>query len=285
MQELIKTFITMGLQISLVIFLAVLSIKITEKFIDRIIKNITKSRKESAHSEIEFEKRMNTTCSILKSVVNFVLIITASMIILEKLGINIAPILAAAGVAGIAVGFGSQRLVEDIISGFIILISDQLRVGDVVKIADKTGTVEKIDLKMVVLRDIAGNAHFIRNGKIDSITNMTKDYSCYVFSVGASVNHNIEKIFSTIQSAGADLKKHPDFSDLLIGEVEIFGVDKFDEKSMTIKARLKTKPQKQWIVGRELNKILKLKFESLNQVADISERGAFFIQNESSQEH
>jgi small conductance mechanosensitive channel len=255
----IKWFMTSGLQITAILCLMGVSFKVVNTSIESFLGKIINSG-----SDTEQEKRVQTLRSIITSVLNIAILAVGSMIILEKLGFNIAPILAAAGVVGVAVGFGSQRLVEDIISGLIILIDDQIRVGDFVKIGDKTGLVEKIDLKMVVLRDVEGNVHFIRNGKIDSITNMTKDYSCCVFEVTADAKESIEQIIEVIKSTTEDLRNNSEFSNEILEPVEIFGLDKFNDASIVIKARLKTKPNKQWLVGRELNLALKHKFDELN---------------------
>ena len=164
---LIKWALTSGLKIIFVVILMILALKLVDNFTEKLIKNFVSSNYDS-----ELEKRVHTLRTMTKSILDVLILAVGSMIILEKLGINIGPMLAAAGVVGLAVGFGSQRLVEDLISGFIILIGDQIRVGDVIKIGDKSGLVEKVDLKMVVLRDVEGSVHFIRNGKIDIITKL-----------------------------------------------------------------------------------------------------------------
>lgn len=259
MHFLIKWLLTSGLQIAVVMSVMAFSFKLVNNFMEKFIGKLINS-----NSDIEQEKRVQTLRSIITSTLNIIILAVGSMIILEKLGFNIAPILAAAGVVGVAVGFGSQRLVEDIISGLIILIDDQIRVGDFIKIGDKNGLVEKIDLKMVVLRDVEGNVHFIRNGKIDSITNMTKNYSCYVFDISVDAKQNFDNVIEIIKEVGADLQNNSEFKDVIIEPVEIFGLDKFNDASIAIKARIKTKPNSQWTVGREFNLRLKRKFDELN---------------------
>lgn len=256
---LAKWALSSGLQILLVAVLMIISLKLVNKFAEKLIANIVNSNYDS-----ELEKRVQTLRSITKSILDVVILAVGAMIILEKLGINIGPMLAAAGVVGLAVGFGSQRLVEDIISGFIILIGDQIRVGDVIKIGDKSGLVEKIDLKMVVLRDIEGNVHFIRNGKIDTITNMTKDYSYSVFDINVSSKENIDNVLQVIKAVGEELQNFSQFKNDILEPIEILGLEKFSESSIIIKSRIKTLPIKQWNVGREFNLRLKKKFDELN---------------------
>jgi len=256
---LLKWALTSGLKIIFVIILMIVSLKLVNNFTEKLIKNFINS-----HHDSELEKRVHTLRSITKSVLDVLILVVGSMIILEKLGINIGPMLAAAGVVGLAVGFGSQRLVEDLISGFIILVGDQIRVGDVIKIGDKSGLVEKVDLKMVVLRDMEGSVHFIRNGKIDIITNMTKDYSYSVFDIGVSSKENIDKVIEIIKNIGDDLQNNSQHQNEILEPIEIFGVDKFNDAAVIIKARIKTRPIKQWAVGREFNLRLKRKFDELN---------------------
>ncbi len=254
-----KWLITSGIPIIIIVILLTLAFKFANILIEKYFNNIIKSSKDT-----ELEKRINTFKSAIKSIINILVFIVGMMMILDKLGIDIKPILAAAGVVGVAVGFGSQRLIEDIISGFIILIGDQIRVGDVVEIAGKSGLVEKVDLKMTTLRDIEGNVHYIRNGKIDIVTNKTKDYSCYVFDIGFSCRENIDEVIDVIKHTAEELRNANEYQDDILEPIEIFGLDKFSDSIVVVKARIKTKPLKQWVIGREFNKRLKKRFDELN---------------------
>jgi small conductance mechanosensitive channel len=181
--------------------------------------------------------------------------------ILAELKIPIGPVLAATGVVGVAVGFGAQHLVQDIISGFFILLDDQIRVGDVVQVADKGGLVERLNLRMVVLRDLSGNVHYVRNGKIDIVTNMTKDYSRYVFDIGIAYRENVDEVIEIIKQVDEELRSDPAFGPDILEPIEILGLDQFAESAIIIKARTKTKPIKQWGVAREFNRRLKRTFD------------------------
>ena len=256
---LVKWALTSGLKIIFIAVLMIIALKLVDNFTEKLIKNFVSSNCGS-----ELEKRIHTLRTMTKSILDVLILSVGTMIILEKLGINIGPMLAAAGVVGLAVGFGSQRLVEDIISGFIILVGDQIRVGDVIKIGDKSGIVEKVDLKMVVLRGIEGNVHFIRNGKIDIITNMTKDYSYSVFDIGVSSKENVDNVIEIIKDIGEDLQNNSQHKHDILEPIEIFGLEKFNDSAIIIKSRIKTKPIKQWAVAREFNLRLKRKFDELN---------------------
>jgi len=212
----------------------------------------------------EFQKRSNTLSSIVRHILVIAIIIVAAMMILRQLGIEIGPILAAAGIVGLAVGFGAQSLVKDLISGFFILLEDQFRVGDVVQIGDKGGLVERLNLKTTILRDLAGNVHYIPNGQIDAVTNMTKEYSRYVFDIGVAYREDVEEVIEVMKEVDEELRNDPEFKDDIISPIEILGLDKFADSALIIKARTTTKPIKQWRVGREFNLRLKKKFDQRN---------------------
>lgn len=258
-KEILDKLIVNGFHVVLIIILMFISLK----FVNIITKKIVKVLINKTYDE-ETEKKIRTFRTIIKSSLDIIIVTVGSMMIIENLGINIGPIIAAAGVVGIAVGFGSQRLVEDIISGILILSSDQIRVGDVIQIGTKSGLVEKLDLKMVVLRDLNGNVHFIRNGKIDSVTNMTKDFSYAVLEIGVAYNSNITYVIDVIKQIAEDVRINGQSADSILEPIEILGLDKFDDSAIIIKARIKTKPIKQWDVGREFNLKLKEKFDELN---------------------
>jgi small conductance mechanosensitive channel len=186
------------------------------------------------------------------------------MTILGELGVEIGPVLAAAGIAGLAVGFGAQSLVKDVINGFFILLEDQIRVGDVVKVAGQGGVVEKVNLKMTVLRDFSGNVHYVPNGSIDLVTNMTKEYSRYVFEIGVAYREDVDEVSAVIREVDEDLRNDPDFCQDILEPIEVFGLDQFGDSALIIKARVKTKPIKQWRVAREFNRRLKRKFDEKN---------------------
>jgi len=258
LKQILDRLLVNSTQILIISILGVIALKLVNTTTINILKIVLKNINDP-----EYEKNLKTLRHTLKSILDIIIITICSIMIIQKLGIDIGPILAAAGVVGIAVGFGSQRLVEDIISGITIISTNQIRVGDVVKIADKSGLVEKVDLRMVILRDIDGSVHFIRNGKIDTVTNMTKDYSYYLMDIGVAYKENIESVIEVIKQIDEEFRQDENFAKDILEPIEVLGLDKFDESSIIIKARIKTKPIKQWVVGRAFNLKLKKRFDEL----------------------
>jgi small-conductance mechanosensitive channel len=214
--------------------------------------------------DTEFMKRADTLSSVVRYLLNLTIITVALVMILGELRINIAPVLATAGIVGLAAGFGAQTLVQDVIAGFFILLDDQIRVGDVVEIAGKSGLVEKVDLRMTTLRDMSGNVHYVRHGKIDFVTNMTKDFSNFVFDIPIARHEDVDRVASVIRKVHEDLRLDPLFSQDIIAPMEILGLDRFTESGIILRARTTTKPSQQWRVAREFNRRLKMAFDEKN---------------------
>jgi moderate conductance mechanosensitive channel len=218
---------------------------------------------ERKHADAESKKRAGTLSHVIRWILRVIVIAVALMMLLEQFGLPIGPALTAAGVVGIAVGFGAQNMVQDFFAGFFILLENQIRVGDVVQINDKGGLVEQINLRMVVLRDYAGNVIYIRNGKIDIVTNMTKDYSRYVFDVGVAYREDVDEVIKVLKAIDEEMRKDPDFKDDILAPLEVAGLDSFGDSAIIIKARTMTKPIQQWRIGREFNRRIKKKFDEL----------------------
>jgi small conductance mechanosensitive channel len=252
-------FLASGLRILLILVVVLVALRLVKMLSRRIFSVFLKGDVDS-----EMKKRADTLGSLLRYVLSISVILTAFVMILGELGIEIGPILAAAGVVGLALGFGSQHLVQDIISGFFILLDDEIRVGDVVKTAGKDGIVEQVNLRMTVLRDFSGNVHYIRNGQIDIVTNMTKDYSRFVFDIGVAYREDVDEVSEVIKAVDAELRGDPAYSKDILEPIEVLGLDKFADSALIIKARTKTKPIKQWKVAREFNRRLKKAFDERN---------------------
>ena len=187
------------------------------------------------------------------------------MNILFIFGIDVRPLLATAGVLGVAIGFGAKRFVEDIITGLIILVEGQIRVGDYVEIQGMSGFVERITLPLITVRcDKTGAVYFIRCGYIDSIKNHTMQYSCAFFELDVAYKENIDHVFKIIKKAYQVLLKNAHYASLVDGEIEIWGLDSFQESSLRIRCRIKTQPKGQWTIKRAFNKIIKEQFELEN---------------------
>ena len=259
LQKAIDWSLSNGVNIILVLILTGIGLKAAKVFSTRLI-SLAMRQKEDP----EFQKRTQTLGSIIRYVLIIAIFIVAAMTVLKELGVEIGPVLAAAGIVGLAVGFGAQSLVKDVISGFFILLEDQIRVGDVVQIAGKGGLVEKINLKTTILRDLAGNVHYVPNGHIDVVTNMTKDFSRYVFDIGVAYRENVDEVIEVIKEVDEELRNDPDYKNDILEPIEIFGLDQFADSAVIVKARTTTVPVKQWRVGREFNRRLKKKFDEKN---------------------
>lgn len=258
-QKIWSWLLTSGIQIILILVLTFIAMKIARIFSNRLVTTVSERQKDA-----ESQKRIGTLGAVIRHMFTVLILVVASMMILKEVGIEIGPILAAAGVVGLAVGFGAQSLVQDVISGFFILLEDQIRVGDVVQIAGQGGLVEKVNLRMTILRDLAGNVHYVRNGKIDLVTNMTKEYSRYVFEIGVAYREDIDEVTEIIKKIDEDLRNDPLFKDDILEPIEILGLDKFADSAIIIKARYKTKPIQQWRIGREFNRRMKKSFDELD---------------------
>jgi len=245
-----------GIRILIILILALIALRLSRLLSRKLFGVFIKKGIEG-----ESKKRADTLGSLLRYIMLVAISLTSFVMILGEMGIEIGPILAAAGVVGLALGFGSQHLVQDIISGFFILLDDEIRVGDYVNTAGKGGIVEKVNLRMTVLRDFSGNVHYIRNGQIDIVTNMTKDFSRYVFEIGVAYREDVDEVMEVIRQVDEDLRKDDVYGPMILEPIDIMGLDQFADSALVIKARTKTKPIKQWKVAREFNRRLKKAFD------------------------
>jgi small conductance mechanosensitive channel len=259
LQKASAWLLTSGLHIVLVSVLTLIALKAARVFSARFIVLIARQKEDP-----EFQKRTRTLGSIVRYVLIIAVLVVATMMILKEFGVEIGPLLAAVGIVGLAVGFGAQSLVKDVISGFFILLEDQIRVGDVVQVGGKSGLVERISLKTVMLRDLAGNVHYVPNGQIDVVTNMTKEYSRFVFDIGVAYREDVDEVMAIIREVDEELRNDPDYREDILEPIEVMGVDQFASSAVIIKARTTTKPIKQWRVAREFNRRLKKAFNERN---------------------
>ncbi|MBU0712178.1 mechanosensitive ion channel family protein [bacterium] len=243
-----------GIRMLFILVLTIIALFIAKVLTPRIFKSLPFKDEEQI-------KRRKTLTSVFQFIFQLIIITIAIITILSELKIEIGPIIAAAGILGLAVGFGAQSLVKDIISGFFILLADQVRIGDVVEIAGKSGSVEGLNLRMVTLRDLSGNVHYIPNGEITVVTNMTKGYSRYVFEIGVAYRENVDEVMDIMRQVDAEIREDPNFKDDILEPLEIMGLDKFGDSAVVIKARTTTKPIKQWRIGREFKRRLKIQFD------------------------
>ena len=252
-----------GVLLILVLFFIVFKLvgfsfrRLSKKLIDRA------DKKESVDTG-ESVKRINTLTGISQGFVRVLLWILFLMMLLQNVGINIGPFLASVGIISLAVGFGAQELVRDYISGFFMILENQIRVGDVAILNGTGGLVEKIELRTTTLRDFSGIVHVFQNGKINMLSNMTNEWSAMVFDIGVAYKEDVEKVMDIMKQVGDELSEDPDFKELILPPLEVFGLDEFASSALVIKARIRTKPIQQWTVGREYRKRLKKAFDQNN---------------------
>ena len=179
-----------------------------------------------------------------------------------QIGVNVTPVLAGAGIVGLAIGFGAQNLVKDLVSGFFLILENQVRVGDVAIINGTGGLVEAISFRTIVLRDEAAVVHVFPNGSINTLSNMTKDWSAYVISVNVAYKEDPDRVVDVMRRVAEEMYAEPKYRSAMLEPIEIFGVDGFTESAVTIKARLKTQPLQQFAIGREYRRRLKKAFDA-----------------------
>lgn len=238
-------------------FLFIVTIKATKWFSNKIFNNIS--------AKIESQERkaqLLTVKAIIVHGIEFVIFGIYIMNMLFLFGIDVRPILATAGVMGVAIGFGAKRFVEDVLTGITILIEGQIRVGDYVEIQGMQGIVEKITLALITVRSVdTGVVHFIRCGYIDTINNYTMQYSYAFFAIDVAYKEDINHVTKIINKSFNILKSDETYKNLILDEIEILGLDEFKNSSICVKCRIKTQPKGQWTIKRAFNKIIKEQFE------------------------
>ncbi|HEX7970573.1 MAG TPA: mechanosensitive ion channel domain-containing protein [Stellaceae bacterium] len=207
--------------------------------------------------------RARTLLPLLRTAVLIVLITIVALMVLSELGVNIAPLLAGAGVVGLAIGFGSQALVKDVITGLFILLEDTLAVGEVVDVGkNHIGQVEAISIRTIKLRDMSGTVHTVPFSEVSTVRNMTRDYSYFVADVGVLYREDPDRVVAVLRDVAGELAKDPAWTPFIVEPLEVVGVDRFTDSAVVIRVRLKTLPLKQWPVGREFNRRMKKAFDA-----------------------
>lgn len=206
--------------------------------------------------------RIETLARVFRNTAVVIILLVAGMLVLGEVGISVAPILATAGVAGIAIGFGAQSLVKNFFTGFFLLLDDQIRTGDVVEVAGKGGLVEEVTLRYVRLRDFEGHVHFVPNGDISVVTNRTREFATAVIDVGVAYREDPDACFAVMREVAAKMRAEPEWAGRMPAEIEIIGVNKWADSAVILFARLKVVPPiQQWNVKREYLKRLKKAFD------------------------
>lgn len=250
-----------GLRIVLILIVVWVVLRIVHSVLRRLEVTLVKNAQEQDEVSGEAAKRAETLVKLLRQGIIIIVWVMGLLLVLRQLGIDVGPILASAGVVGLAVGFGAQNLVRDVISGFFMILENQVRVGDVAVINGTGGLVERINFRTIVLRDNAGTVHVFPNGSITTLANMTREWSAYVFNIGVGYKEDIDKVITLMKKIGSELREDAKLGPLMQGDIEVFGIDKLEDSAIVIQGRIKTLPIKQWDVGREYLRRLKIAFD------------------------
>jgi small conductance mechanosensitive channel len=244
-------------RVLLILVLAWIAVSLSQRLI-RGIRRYMHARATSA----EDAKRVDTIGRVFRYIAAVVITLVAGMLVLSELGVSIAPILGAAGVVGVAVGFGAQSLVKDFFSGFFMLLENQIRVGDVVNVSGKSGLVEEVTLRYVRLRDYEGNVHFIPNGEITVVSNFTLDFAYAVVDVGVAYREDADQALEIMRQVAEKMRQDTAFAQKITEPVEVVGVERWDDSAVILRVRFKVLPIEQWNVRREYLKRLKRAFDA-----------------------
>lgn len=237
--------------LSLIVLLAIAIWEVINSYLEKML----------YRASLQERNRLRTLLPIVRNVIFIVFAVLFSLVFLSELGIDIIPLLAGAGILGIAIGFGAQTMVKDFLTGFTIILEDLIQVGDVARIGGKIGLIEKITIRKVQLRDLSGIVYTVPFSDVGIIENWTKDFSYYSMDIGVAYREDTDEVIKLIKEIGEDLCCDEDFKNLILEPIEVFGVDAFADSAVIIKARIKTKPIRQWDVGREFNRRMKYKFD------------------------
>ncbi|GJL61365.1 MAG: hypothetical protein NPIRA04_00190 [Nitrospirales bacterium] len=251
-----------GLRMIVIIVIALLIIRFLKFGLTKLESTLIKHREPDELYPGAAEKRIKTLTGLIQTIGLAVIWVMAVIMELDQIGLDITPILAGAGIIGLAVGFGAQNLVRDIFSGFFIILENQVRVGDVAIVNGTGGLVERITFRTIILRDMAGVVHVFPNGTVTTLANMTKEWSAYLMEIGVAYKEDTDRVVQVMKDVDEELRRDPQYSPQILEPIEVFGVDQFKESEVVIKARIKTLPIKQWGVGREYRRRLKKAFDA-----------------------
>jgi small-conductance mechanosensitive channel len=236
-------------------------------FLDKVIAKIIRKAvivavvADSAMSEEAEKKREDTLIRIFNGALGIIILTIAILMILQEAGVEIGPILAGAGIVGLAFGFGGQYLIRDLISGLFIILENQYRIGDVVNIDSTGGLVEDISLRMTTLRDLNGTVHHIPHGEIKKVSNLSKNFARVNLDIGISYSSNLEHVISVIDKVGLELSEDPNYKDFILSPPKFLRVNEFGDSAIIVKVLGDTKPLKQWEITGELRKRIKIAFD------------------------
>jgi len=250
-----------GVPILIIILLSFLAHKVVKVITPRLVEKSITIRGKGRRAKTELAKRSHTLSGFVTTAVGAVIVIIAIFMVLSEIGIDITPLLAGAGVVGIAIGFGAQSLIRDFLSGLFIILEDQYGKGDWVQVAGVNGLVEDVNLRRTVLRDLDGTVHSIPNGEIKTASNYTRDWSRVHLNIPVAYGEDLDRVIGVLNRIGKELAEDETFGPTIITAPQVLGVDKFGDSAIEIKVLGETKPLKQWALKRELRKRVKKAFD------------------------
>ncbi len=270
--EIVVELTLAAIRILLIVAVAYALTKIARAALNRLELLLVRASEAKEKEFGSAAKRIKTLINVLWTISAGLIWFIAALVSLGQIGIDLGPILAGAGIVGLAVGFGAQHLVRDLVSGFFLILENQIRVGDAAVINGTGGLVESISFRTVVLRDQAGVVHVFPNGSIRTLSNMSKDWSAYVLDIPVAYKEDTDKVIDIMRRVGDGMRAEPKYGAVMLEPMEIFGVDAFTQSAVTIKARIKTLPQQQDPVGREFRRRLKKAFDEAGIEIPVSSR-------------
>lgn len=249
-----------GVRILIIVVISVAVYFILHRVVPHVVR-LHVAGKMKGKPQVEIDKREATLSRVLVTTGVVIIAIAALFMILSEAGINITPVVAGFGIAGIAVGFGAQSLIKDLIGGFFILVENQYGVGDVVKIADTWGVVQEMNLRRTTLRDLDGVVHFVPNGEIKVASNATKEWSRVNLNISVAYGEDLDRVIKVLNGVGQELAEDPEWGPLILGAPKVLRVDSFDDSGIAIKILGETQPIQQWAVKGELRRRIKKVFD------------------------
>ena len=253
-----------SLSILLIALVAYVAIRAIRFGLGKLEQVLLTWREREDKERIANEKRVKTLTGMLRTISLTLVWVVGIVMSLDQLGLDITPILAGAGIVGLAVGFGAQNLVRDVINGFFMILENQIRVGDVAVVNGTGGLVEAISFRTITLRDLSGTVHIFPNGTVSTLANMTKEWSAYVMNIGVAYKEDTDRVVAVMRQVADELQQDEQLGNKMLEPIEVMGVDAFGESEVVIKARIKTLPIEQWAVGREYRRRLKKAFDREN---------------------
>ncbi len=253
LREIARLLMTRGVKIVVIVVSALVVIRAATLGIGAIQQRVGVG---SVQRDLEWQRRASTLAGILTRLVTSVVWFVALLMLLRELAIDVLPLLTGAGIAGLAIGFGAQNLVRDVITGFFLILEDQVRVGDSARINNIGGTIEQVNLRTIVLRDGEGAVHVFPNGTVTALANLSKHFSFAIVDVKVAYEEHLERVFGTMREVGAAMQTDAFFGPLVVGPIDVLGVESIEDGRVTIRAKFKTLPLHQGKVANELRRRL-----------------------------